>query len=268
MGKAQCGPAEPAHDLLVKAEVGGQVDEIPRGEREGVERRRLAAGAREGGRRPALREQPGDERGKLVLGLVAEEDVGLGVRGERVGRARVDHVLPALVEIGEHDRRVRVEAAQPFEERAEERIARRRPVEGRERDHVRASGRDARQHLVDRHAEADVAVVERHESRSRARERVDQRDGEARAGGCARGCARGYACLPEHRRGLHRAEVREVRIVDEIARDPERREHDRDVQHCAPMVGPQGPACPTIEGWGIESRRGWRGSFGVLFRFH
>jgi hypothetical protein len=220
-GERPGGAAKEADNVVVEAEVRGEVDEIPRRHGESVEGRRIAADNGEGAGRPAALEETFEERDEVVLGLVAEQGVDLRVGGEDVFGGRVDDVLSALIEVAEDDRRVGAAGAERLEDRSEERIARRRPVErGEGEDDGVGVGRDALKDGGVRRAEADVASrggVKRLERGARDRERVDERSLVAN--------------LADHGRRLNGAEVGEVGVVDEVPRDPERGEDDRDAGH-------------------------------------
>jgi hypothetical protein len=119
-------------------------------------------------------------------------------------------VLARLVEICEHDRALRVRVAQPPEKLGEQRLARRRPMKWRVR-HDCDLGVGKRGQLG---SEPDRAIPGVHERCARMGERIGKL--YVVPGGA------------QNRGRLHRAEIGEVRIIDEVARQLERRKYDRD----------------------------------------
>jgi len=72
-------------------------------------------------------------------------------------------------------------------------------------------------YIVDRRADADVIVIQLPKIRPRHSQRIDEHD-----------VVSGFA---QYRRRLHRPQIREVRVIDEIPRDAEGRKSDGDAVH-------------------------------------
>jgi sec-independent protein translocase protein TatA len=163
------------------------------------------------GPRGALGAGAEDELGDGELALVLHVGVARGIGREHPRAGRVDVVLARLVEVGEDDGGRGEARPEPVAHGREQVVAVGRAVEGRVRDHHRVgrvgAGRGG-EDFVDRGAEVGAAVGAPGEPRAREREGVD----EGRV--TARGAEGGGA--------LDGAEVGEIGVVDEIARDRER----------------------------------------------
>ena len=152
---------EVAHHALVQPEVGVEVDEIPSGQWQIVER--LELGAHVTGRlvRASVPGQLRNETAEGPLGLVTQERVDFGVGGERIGGRRVDDVLTRLVEVGQDHRHVGLRRAQGSQELAEQGVAMGRSMKRRQRNDHDVRGGDRAGGVGHGRAEAHVALLER-----------------------------------------------------------------------------------------------------------
>jgi hypothetical protein len=223
-----------------EAVVRSEVHEVPRGQREGVERGDLTS--MDGAAGAVAERERRQELWDGLLSLVLHPGRGLRIARQDAVAVGFDVVLTGLVEVGEPQRHRGCLGMEPSEQLAERRVALGGSVERRvgDDDGVRVGEpRPGALHdVVDRRAEVRAAVGAPVEGRGWARVRVDE--------------IHVVPTCAQDRRELHRAEVGEVGVVDVVARDRHRGVNDQHAGH-AGILPPHGPGCPE-KGYGVVLR--------------
>ena len=131
-------------------------------------------------------------------------------------------MLAALIEIGEYDRRVRVHLSQRHEQTGEGLVTVGWPMKGSDRNDQKITGADRADKTGGGRAQKQAIVWGRSNLSAIKSERVDNRHV--------------VATLSKHGSDLHRPQIREVRIVDEVTRDLYRRKDHRNTRHGRSVV--------------------------------